>query len=102
LADVGLSPVQVQQLGQIVLKRELETRQQVEAAVHQRQVDTRRSLAKLYGSAFEREVAAGNQKARQLLPEGAARELFSTRLADGSVLGDHELICRLMIELARQ
>jgi hypothetical protein len=102
LAQAGITVEQSRILGQAVLRAEQEGQERAAAAVQQRREDTKRSLARLYGSGWEREVAAGNQKARELLPGGAARELFAERLADGSILGDHEMIARLLIELARQ
>jgi hypothetical protein len=59
-------------------------------------------LARAYGSNWRSDVKRGNEIARTLLPDGGARDLFAARLADGSILGDHEMICKLMIELARQ
>ena len=102
LADVGITPAQAEMLGQIVLRRELESRQAVEAAIQQRRSDSERALANAYGSRWRDEVRRGNDYAKTMLPDGAAKQLFAERLADGSVLGDHVLIAKLMIELARQ
>ena len=102
LQEAGITTEQARLLGQAVLRAEMEGQERAAAAVQQRRADTKRSLSRLYGSGWERDVKRGNDRARELLPDGAAKQLFSEQLADGSILGDHEMICRLMIELARQ
>jgi hypothetical protein len=102
LAAAGITIEQSRILGQAVLAAEQEGQERAAAAVAQRRSDTKRALAKAYGNGWERDVQRGNQRARELLPDGGARELFGEQLADGSILGDHEMICRLFIELARQ
>jgi hypothetical protein len=101
LAAAGITVEQSRILGQAVLRAEQEGQERAAAAAQQRRADTERALASAYGSRWRDDVRRGNEYARTMLPDGGARDLFAERLADGSTLGDHEMICKLMIELAR-
>ena len=99
----GCRRSQVEQLGQIVLRREMESRQAGRgsdpAAPRRHQARAGAGCTAAAGSVRSRgnEIGQGTS-ARRRGPRSCSR----SRLADGSILGDHELIVRLLIELARQ
>ncbi len=51
---------------------------------------------------YQAEIRKGNLVAKELLPDGASRQLANLQLSDGSLVGDNALYARLMIELARR
>jgi hypothetical protein len=101
LQQAGITVEQSRVLGRLVLQAELDAAERRDAAVAERHAAGKRELARAYGADWRRDVTAGNERARALLPNGQARELFLLRLEDGSLLGDHHLTARLFIEMAR-
>lgn len=101
LHRAGITMKQAGALGAILREAETDLAAYHVEYAQQRHQNSERELKRRYGANYSADVDRAKVYVRQLLPNGGSRDLCALLLADGSVLGDHPLFCRLLIEFGR-
>lgn len=102
LKAAGITPSQAGDLARILREAEVDGENLRVEQAHRVRQEASRQLAERYGDGYLNEVRKANDLAKALLPNGAARQLVQSQMADGSLLGDNSLFVRMMIEFARE
>lgn len=90
--EAGLTPMQAQALADQWNSMSAQGQQMQEADYQARVQEVESELRREYGQAFEDRMALGNGVVEQF----GASELLETQMADGTLLGDHPDVIRLM------